>query len=74
MEAVILAAGVGRRLYPLIRKVPRCMLRVGDRPLLSQIVGNLLGVGIEKILVVTGHGAKSVENLANVATGICKEF
>jgi choline kinase len=46
----------------------------GERPLLSRIMGNLLRVGIEKILVVTGYGAKSVENLANVETGICKEF
>jgi len=69
MEAVILAAGVGRRLYPLSRKVPKCMLRVGDRPLLSQIMGNLLGVGIKKILVVTGHGSKSVESLINSFRG-----
>jgi len=66
MEAVILAAGVGRRLYPLTKDVPKCVLRIGDRPLLSQIVGNLSGVGgIEKILVVTGHGAESVQSLIN---------
>ena len=45
------------------------MLKLGDKPLLSQIVGNLLGVGIKRILVVTGHGAKSVEDLANSLQG-----
>ncbi len=41
------------------------MLKLGDKPLLSQIVGNLLGVGIRKILIVTGHGTESVEDLIN---------
>jgi len=70
MEAVILAAGVGRRLCPLTKDVPKCMLKVGDRSLLSQILGNLLEVGIKEILVVTGHGAESVDDLINSFQGI----
>lgn len=41
------------------------MLKLGDKSLLSQIVENLLGVGIRKIVIVTGHGIESVEDLIN---------
>ncbi len=69
MKAIILAAGVGRRLYPLTKDVPKCMLQIGDRPLLTQIVGNLIEAGIKEILIVTGHGAQFVEDLANSLKG-----
>jgi len=45
------------------------MLKLGDKPLLSQIVENLLGVGIGKMLIVTGHGVRSVEELINSLQG-----
>ncbi len=45
------------------------MLKVGDRPLLSQIVENLLEIGIEKMLIVTGHGVRSVEELVSSLQG-----
>ncbi len=45
------------------------MLKVGDKPLLSQIVENLLEVGIGKMLIVTGHGVRSVEELVSSLQG-----
>ncbi len=65
MEAIILAAGVGRRLYPLTKDRPKCMLEIGGEPLLSQIIENIKGAGIGKILVVTGHRAEAVGDLLN---------
>ncbi|HIC51825.1 MAG TPA: phosphocholine cytidylyltransferase family protein, partial [Candidatus Marinimicrobia bacterium] len=32
MKAIILAAGVSRRLYPLTYDTPKCLLEVGGRP------------------------------------------
>jgi NDP-sugar pyrophosphorylase family protein len=35
MKAIILAAGVSRRLYPLTHDTPKCLLEVGGRPIID---------------------------------------
>jgi Nucleoside-diphosphate-sugar pyrophosphorylase involved in lipopolysaccharide biosynthesis/translation initiation factor 2B, gamma/epsilon subunits (eIF-2Bgamma/eIF-2Bepsilon) len=35
MKAIILAAGVSRRLYPLTYEIPKCLIEVGDKPILN---------------------------------------
>jgi len=53
VDAVIMAGGFGKRLYPLTDKVPKPMLPVGDRPMLELIVDQLRAAGIRKIFITT---------------------
>ena len=35
MQGLILAAGASRRLYPLTKKIPKCLLEIGGMTILS---------------------------------------
>ena len=55
MKAIILAAGLGSRLMPLTKEMPKSMLKVGGKPILEWIVENLKSCGIHEIFIVTGY-------------------
>lgn len=55
MIAVILAAGMAKRLRPLTEHKPKCLLQIGSRSLLECSVDNLVAAGIREIVVVTGY-------------------
>ena len=55
-RAVIPAAGLGSRLLPLTKAIPKEMLPVGDRPVIEHTVRELIDSGITDIvIVVSGH-------------------
>jgi len=53
--AVILAAGMGIRLKERGRLMPKGCLRLGEESILEESILRLLGVGIQRIVIVTGH-------------------
>ncbi|MFQ5897473.1 MAG: NTP transferase domain-containing protein [Candidatus Methylomirabilia bacterium] len=55
MRAIILAAGVGRRLAPLTDHQPKCLLPVGGRSLLERMLAALDALAIPEALLVVGH-------------------
>lgn len=55
MIAVILAAGMAKRLRPLTDNKPKCLLKVGERTLLQRSVDSLVAAGISEFVVVTGY-------------------
>lgn len=59
-HALILAAGVGRRLDGVHGRRPKALLDFGGRSLLARHIANLRAVGVERIAVVTGYGADQV--------------
>lgn len=60
MTAIVLAAGVGRRLAEAYGDLPKCLIEVGGRTLLARLVESLDAVGVERIVVVAGFGAEAV--------------
>lgn len=54
MKGVILAGGLGTRLYPLTKATNKHLLPVYDQCMIHYPIANLLGAGIDQILVVTG--------------------
>lgn len=60
MTAIILAAGVGKRLAETLGGRPKCLVEIGGRSLLTRLVDGLRQVGVTSIVVVTGHGAEAV--------------
>ncbi|MEM7412341.1 MAG: phosphocholine cytidylyltransferase family protein [Myxococcota bacterium] len=64
MKAVVLSAGQGRRLLPLTRQIPKCLLSVSAtraEPLLARQLTTLARAGVEHAVVLIGFGAQHVE-------------
>jgi len=60
LPAMILAAGLGTRLRPLTDRCAKCLVPVGDRPLLAHILERLRAGGVERIVVNAHHRADDV--------------
>jgi len=69
VNAVILAAGVARRLAPLTDKTHKALLPVGGRPLLARMLAALADSGIRETVIVVGHCADQVRALAGTRLG-----
>jgi choline kinase len=69
MTAIILAAGVGRRLSPLTDGLPKCLLPVGGRSLLERMLEALQAVGLTQALVVVGHCQEQIRNRIGARSG-----
>jgi NDP-sugar pyrophosphorylase family protein len=63
MEAIVMAAGEGRRLRPLTERWAKPMLPIDGRPVLGTLLRELAAAGVEQAAVVTGHFADQVEAL-----------
>jgi len=62
MNALILAAGYGKRLRPITDKLPKCLVKIKDKILLNMWLEKLLSVGVDKILINTHYLSDQVEN------------
>jgi glucose-1-phosphate thymidylyltransferase len=65
MQAVILAAGEGKRVRPLTRSRPKVMIPVANRPIIEYIIEALEKNGIREIIVVTGYRKEQVTRYLN---------
>lgn len=61
MKAVILAAGMASRLRPLTEHTPKCLLSIGERPLLQRSMDALMQGGIKDFVIVTGYLHEMIE-------------
>jgi NDP-sugar pyrophosphorylase family protein len=64
VDAVVMAAGEGRRLRPLTERWPKPVLPIDGRPVLATLLRELAAAGISRVFLVTGHLAEQVERLA----------
>ena len=69
MNAIVMAAGEGRRLRPLTDHWPKPVLPVDGRPVVATLVRALAGAGCDPVTVVTGHLAEQVEALLGDGSG-----
>lgn len=58
MKVIILAAGLSKRLHPLTAKLPKCLVKIGERTLLEYTLRNFEKFGAKEVVIVTGHGGK----------------
>ena len=55
MQAIILAAGMGKRLKDLTRDNTKCMVKVNGVSLIDRMLHQIQAVGVDRIVVVTGY-------------------
>jgi glucose-1-phosphate thymidylyltransferase len=65
MQAVILAAGEGKRVRPLTRSRPKALIPVANRPIIEYVIEALLKNGIRDIIVVAGYRKEQVTRFLN---------
>jgi UTP--glucose-1-phosphate uridylyltransferase len=61
-KAVLPVAGLGTRVLPGTKTVPKELLNVVDRPILSYVVAEARAAGIEHFIFVTGRGKQAIED------------
>ncbi|WP_416969530.1 UTP--glucose-1-phosphate uridylyltransferase [Streptomyces sp. 4F14] len=61
-RAVIPAAGLGSRLLPLTKAIPKEMLPVGDKPVVEHTVRELVDSGITDITIVVSGGKSLIQD------------
>lgn len=59
-NAIVLAAGLGRKVWPYGEFRQKCTIPVANKPIIRRIVENLIEVGVGRIIVVAGHYAQQV--------------
>ncbi|MBM3311120.1 MAG: CTP--phosphocholine cytidylyltransferase, partial [Candidatus Aminicenantes bacterium] len=64
MNAIIMAAGTGTRLRPLTDDRPKGMVEVNGRPIVERQIRHFLDIGVDEIVIVTGHKAERFAPLA----------
>jgi NDP-sugar pyrophosphorylase family protein len=66
VTVVILCGGEGLRLRPLTKEIPKPLVEVNNRPILSYIVDNLISSGFNDIIFATGYLSSKIENYINL--------
>lgn len=61
-KAVIPVAGLGTRMLPATKAIPKEMLPVVDKPLIQYVVSEAIAAGIKEIVLVTHASKNSIEN------------
>lgn len=61
-KAVIPAAGLGTRVLPASKAMPKEMLPIVDKPAIQYIVEEAVASGITDILIITNRGKSDIEN------------
>ena len=63
MIGVILAAGMGTRLMPLTKEIPKALLKINEITLLERMIKNCIESGISKFIVIVGYNKDKVIDL-----------
>lgn len=59
---VLMAGGLGKRLYPLTNDCPKPLLKVGDKPILETIIQNFIDYGFSRFYISVNYKAEMIED------------
>lgn len=62
MKAIIPVAGLGTRMLPATKAIPKEMLTLVDKPLIQYVVSECVAAGIKEIVLVTHSSKNAIEN------------
>lgn len=66
-KAILPVAGLGTRVLPATKSIPKEMLTVVDRPVLQYVVDEAREAGVEHIVFVTGRNKSAIEDYFDAA-------
>ncbi len=61
-KAVIPVAGLGTRMLPATKSIPKEMLPIVDKPLIQYVVNEAVAAGVKDIILVTHSSKNAIEN------------
>jgi len=62
MQAIILAAGMGRRLGDLTKDHTKCMVSVNGERLIDRLLGQLSGLSLKRVIIVVGYKGQELKD------------
>ena len=62
MKCVILAGGKGSRLSEYTKKVPKPMVKIGGKPILSHIINYYSSFGVKEFIIASGYKHSIIKN------------
>ena len=62
MQAIILAAGMGRRLGDLTKENTKCMVPVNGVRLIDRLLGQLSGLSLKRVIIVVGYKGQELKD------------
>ncbi len=68
MQAIILAAGMGKRLGELTKDNTKCMVKVNGVCLIDRLLSQLSELGLKRIILVIGYKVRSCANTLETNT------
>ena len=63
MQAIILAAGMGKRLKELTKNNTKCMIKVHNQTLIERMLKQLEALSLKRIIIVIGYKGEKVREL-----------
>lgn len=61
-KAIIPVAGWGTRRLPITKTIEKCMLPIGNRPLVDYVVQDCLAAGVTELIFVVGEDSSQLQN------------
>jgi dTDP-glucose pyrophosphorylase len=71
---VLMAGGLGKRLWPLTERTPKPMLPIGDRPLMETVLGGVRDAGFSRVLIAVNFQAEVIETYFGDGSGFGLEI
>jgi NDP-sugar pyrophosphorylase family protein len=61
VDVLILCGGQGRRLRPVVNKLPKCLAGINNRPFLDIIIKKIARYGFKRVILCTGYKGAVIE-------------
>jgi UTP--glucose-1-phosphate uridylyltransferase len=72
-KSVIPAAGLGKRMYPATKKIPKEMLPWGRKPMIHHAIEELIFSGVKEICIVIRRGKEIIKDYLLSEKGLSKK-
>lgn len=68
-KAIVPAGGLGSRLFPVTKSLPKEMLPLGTRPTIQGVAEEIEGAGVSDVLIITSATKRTIENHFDQGSG-----
>ena len=62
---IIMAGGLGTRLYPLTKKIPKPMIEIAGKPILEIIIERFISDGFKEFFICLNYKSEVIKNFIN---------